>query len=49
MDAQVSPGEFNIIWQGTDNSNKRVASGTYFVKLNVNEEERSVKKITVVK
>jgi hypothetical protein len=49
MDAQVSPGEFNIIWQGTDNSNKRVASGTYFVKLNVNGEEKSVKKITVVK
>jgi hypothetical protein len=49
MDAQVSPGEFNIIWQGTDNSNKRVASGTYFVKLNVNGVEKSVKKITVVK
>ena len=49
MDAQVSPGEFNIIWQGTDSHNKRVASGTYFVKLNVNGEEKSVRKVTVVK
>ena len=49
MDAQVSPGEFNIIWQGADNHNKRIASGTYFVKLNVNGEEKSVKKVTVVK
>jgi hypothetical protein len=49
MDAQVSPGEFNIIWQGTDNDNRQVASGTYFVKLKVNGIEKSVKKITVLK
>ena len=49
MDAQVSPGEYNIIWQGTDNNNKRVASGTYFVKLAVNGIETSNAKITLLK
>jgi hypothetical protein len=49
MDAQVSPGEFNIIWEGTDNQNIPVGNGIYFVKLNVDGIERSVKKITVMK
>jgi hypothetical protein len=49
MDAQVSPGEFNIIWCGRDNDNHRVASGSYFVKLNVNGIETSNTKITLLK
>ncbi len=49
MDAYSSKGHFEIIWRGVDDNKKKVASGHYFIKLKVNEEEKKTIKCVLVK
>ncbi|MDO9576580.1 MAG: pectinesterase family protein [Candidatus Cloacimonadales bacterium] len=49
MDAYTAKGEFAAIWNGRDNSGKRVSSGEYIAKLKVNGEEVAVRKMTLLK
>ncbi|HPR17605.1 MAG TPA: FlgD immunoglobulin-like domain containing protein, partial [Candidatus Cloacimonadota bacterium] len=49
MDCTTTAGTFNCNWNGRNESGKRVASGQYIVKLNVNGEERASLKMTMLK
>jgi hypothetical protein len=49
LDAYSSQGRFELQWDGKDDAGKPVASGTYLIKLSVNQELRQAKKITVLK
>ncbi len=49
LDAYSSKGIFELVWRGTDNNGKKVASGNYFIKLKVNEEEKAVRKCVLLK
>jgi hypothetical protein len=49
LDAYSSKGIFEIIWRGQDDNSKKVASGNYFIKLKVNEEEKAVNKCILLK
>ncbi len=49
MDAYSCKGHFEIIWRGTDDNEKQVASGNYFVKLKVNDETKAVRKLILLK
>ena len=49
MYAQVSAGEYNMIWNGRDEENHKVSSGTYFAKLIVNGKEKAVTKMLLLK
>jgi flagellar hook assembly protein FlgD len=42
-------GDHSIIWDGDDDSNKQVASGIYFYKLNVNGNTEAIKKCLLLK
>ena len=41
---QLSAGEHSVVWDGRDSNGKRVSSGIYFYKLNVNGKTEAVKK-----
>ena len=49
MDAYSCKGHFELIWRGTDENGKKVATGNYFIKLEVNGEEKAVKKCVLLK
>lgn len=49
LDAYSSKGIFELVWRGTDNNGKKVASGNYFIKLKVNGEEKAVRKLILLK
>ena len=49
MDAYSCKGHFEIVWRGTDDNGKKVASGNYFVKLKVNDETKAVRKLILLK
>ncbi len=49
MDAYSCKGNFEIIWRGTDDNKRSVASGNYFIKLIVNGKEKSVSKCVLLK
>ena len=49
MDAYSTKGHFEIIWRGQDDNKKNVASGNYFIKLEVNGEEKAVEKCVLLK
>jgi hypothetical protein len=49
LDTYSSKGIFEIIWRGTDDKKKKVASGNYFIKLKVNGEEKAVRKCILLK
>jgi hypothetical protein len=49
LDAFLSPGKYEAIWNGRDSNNQRIASGIYFCKMERNDEVELVKKMTVVK
>ncbi len=49
MDAYSTKGHFEIIWRGTDDDKRSVASGQYFIKLKVNGEEKAVSKCMLLK
>ena len=42
-------GSHSIIWFGDDENNKRVSSGIYYYKLNVNGKSEAVKKCLLLK
>ncbi len=47
-DSQYHPGVHNLVWDGTDESGRRVESGTYFITVRSGETVRS-KKVLLVK
>ena len=49
MDAYTAKGEFAAIWNGRDNSGKRVSSGEYIAKLKLNGVELAVRKMMLLK
>ncbi|MDO9577623.1 MAG: FlgD immunoglobulin-like domain containing protein [Candidatus Cloacimonadales bacterium] len=49
MDAYTAKGEFTAIWNGRDNSGKRVASGEYLATLKVNDEIVTERKLVLLK
>jgi hypothetical protein len=49
LDAFLSTGKYEAIWNGRDSKNQRIASGIYFCKMERNGEVELVKKMTVVK
>ncbi len=49
MDAYSCKGHFEVIWKGTDENGKKVASGHYFAKLKLNEELKAVRKLILLK
>ena len=49
MDAYSCKGHFEIVWRGTDDNGKKVATGNYFVKLKVNDETKAVRKLILLK
>mgnify|MGYP001348836403 CR=1 FL=1 len=48
MQAKSAPGEFNPFWDGKDQQGQTVATGVYFLKMTIDDEEH-VHKFTVVK
>ncbi|HPR16979.1 MAG TPA: agmatine deiminase family protein [Candidatus Cloacimonadota bacterium] len=49
MECQVSAGDFNCIWKGRDDNDKRVSSGTYIARLKLDGEETATRKIMLLK
>ena len=49
LNDQITAGEHSIIWNGEDASGKKVSSGVYLYKLNVNGKTEAVKKCLLVK
>lgn len=45
MDAQLPPGEFELIWKGNDNDGNNVPRGTYFITLYHNNQALETVKI----
>ena len=46
---QLPAGEHSVVWDGRDSNGKRVGSGIYFYKLNVNGKTEAVKKCLLLK
>ncbi|MBL7148511.1 MAG: T9SS type A sorting domain-containing protein [Candidatus Cloacimonetes bacterium] len=49
VNEKLPAGEHSTIWNGRDSNNKRVGSGVYFYKLNVNGKTEAVKKCLLLK
>ena len=49
VNESIPAGEHSVIWDGRDYNNKRVNSGIYFYKLNVNGKTEAVKKCLLLK
>ncbi|NQV18259.1 MAG: T9SS type A sorting domain-containing protein [Armatimonadetes bacterium] len=49
MDAYSAKGHFEVVWRGTDENEKKVASGNYFAKLKVNGDIKAVRKLILLK
>jgi predicted outer membrane repeat protein len=49
LDCKTAPGKYNCIWNGRNDSGKRVSSGQYTARLMINGEEKAVRKIMLVK
>jgi hypothetical protein len=49
MDCKTAPGKYNCVWNGRNDSGKRVSSGQYTARLTINGEEKAVRKMMVVK
>ncbi|MBC8414828.1 MAG: hypothetical protein H8E11_00170, partial [Candidatus Cloacimonetes bacterium] len=49
LDCYMSPGRSEMIWNGRDDNGKRVSSGVYFYKLNVNGKTEKTKKMLLLK
>jgi len=45
LNEELDVGVHNLFWKGLDEQNKRVSSGVYFYKVNVNNEEKINKMI----
>ncbi|KPJ70832.1 hypothetical protein AMJ52_09395, partial [candidate division TA06 bacterium DG_78] len=48
VQAEQSAGVYNLVWNGYDNNNQRVAPGVYFTKL-ASGDFVSVKKLILIK
>ncbi len=46
---QLLAGQHSIIWNGEDNAGKKVGSGVYLYKLNVNGKTETIKKCLLMK
>ncbi|MCK4694553.1 MAG: T9SS type A sorting domain-containing protein, partial [Candidatus Cloacimonetes bacterium] len=46
---QLENGEHSVIWNGKNSNGKRVSSGLYFYKLDVNGKTEAVKKCLLLK
>jgi len=49
LNDQIVAGEHSVIWNGKDTSGKKVGSGVYLYKLNVNGKTEAVKKCLLLK
>ena len=49
LNDQITLGEHSIVWDGEDDSGKKVGSGVYFYSLNVNGKIEAVKKCLFLK
>jgi hypothetical protein len=49
LNNQMIPGEHSIVWNGEDSSGKKVGSGVYLYKLNVNGKTEAVKRCLLLK
>ena len=49
IDAYSSPGEFHVNWKGIDLHDYPVSNGAYFVKLIVDDKEKAVRKLVLIK
>ncbi len=49
LDCYMSPGRSEMLWNSKDDNGKRVSSGVYFYKLNVNGETKKTKKMLLLK
>lgn len=45
LDKELSPGSYNISWEGRDNNGKLLPSGIYFIKLNANSFSKTIKAV----
>ena len=48
VSSEMEPGNYSVIWSGTDNNNKKVASGIYFYKMKAGKYT-STKKMILMK
>jgi hypothetical protein len=48
MDEEKEPGNYNIIWNGKDNSNRKVSSGIYFYQLKA-KDYTEIKKMVLLR
>ena len=49
MDVQTVPGRFEMIWRGKGDDNRKVASGIYFCKLTIDDEEKAYRKMILLR
>jgi len=42
-------GEQKLVWQGTDNAGRKVSSGIYFIRLDIDEQKGQWRKIVLMK
>ena len=47
LNAERDAGTYNIIWDGTNSQNKKVATGIYFTRLITNQYEKSIKMLLI--
>jgi hypothetical protein len=45
LDSYKQPGFYTMVWDGTDNSNRKVSSGVYFLTLSTPEYTKTIKMI----
>jgi flagellar hook assembly protein FlgD len=49
LNEQLSTGEHNVVWDGSDSNNKQVSSGIYLYKLIFNSTTAIVRKCLLLK
>ena len=49
LDCYMSPGRSEMLWNSKDDNGKRVSSGVYFYRLNVNDKIEKIKKMLLLK
>ncbi len=45
----TEPGQHRLVWDGRDDQGRRLASGIYYVRLQVNGRDRASSKVVVLK
>ena len=49
LNGQITAGEHSIVWNGEDDEVKKVSSGVYLYKLNVDGKTEAIKKCLLLK